>query len=146
MVSSTTADRADYRSDTAGDEKSGKALFVVGGVGGFLAAFFVAAVTLAWATTGWDDATSSLGSSDAVSLLEGQRIYVTQCAACHGADGEGGIGLRLAGGALVEKYPDIEAQVGVITNGRADMPAFKNTLSPAEIEAVARFERESLGR
>ena len=61
-----------------------------------------------------------------------------------GQAGGGGLGPKLAG--LVEKkYPNIADQEAVIANGRSSMPKFGSRLSPAEINAVARYEREVLG-
>ncbi|MSW45550.1 MAG: c-type cytochrome [Actinobacteria bacterium] len=93
-------------------------------------------------------ACSSGGSSIAVPsdpvLAQGQQIYTQNCASCHGQKGGGGIGTKLAG--LVEKkYPNIADQEAVIANGRSSMPKFGSRLSAAEINAVARYERESLG-
>ena len=93
-------------------------------------------------------ACSSGGSSEAVPsdpvLAQGQQIYRANCASCHGQAGGGGLGPKLAG--LVEKkYPNIADQEAVIANGRSSMPKFGSRLSPAEINAVARYEREVLG-
>lgn len=119
---------------------------IIGVVGGFLVTFCLGAIVLAFATSGFDDATATATDSDPVLLLSGERVYVAQCARCHGAEGEGGIGVPIGGGLLVEKYPDIEAQIDVIANGRRAMPGFGTVLSAEEIESVARYEREQLGR
>lgn len=78
-------------------------------------------------------------------LAEGQDIYARQCASCHGIDGGGGVGSKLAG-VVEEKYPDIDDHIAVITDGVSgkNMPAFKDRLTADEIEAVARYEREAL--
>ncbi len=47
---------------------------------------------------------------------------------------------------MAENYPDIEDQLVVIREGRNGMPAWEDTLSPEEIEAVAVYEREELGQ
>jgi len=93
-------------------------------------------------------ACASGGSSEAVPsdpvLAQGQQIYTQNCASCHGQGGGGGLGPKLAG--LVEqKYPNIADQEAVIANGRSSMPKFSGRLSAAEINAVARYEREALG-
>ncbi len=124
----------------------GRIIMLFGALGGFSIATFVGVLTLVLATVGLDDATVSAQGSDAVQLLTGERIYVAQCASCHGIQGEGGIGTRLGGGAVVENYADIEAQISVITNGRRNMPQFGSSLTASEIESVARYERERLGR
>lgn len=78
-------------------------------------------------------------------LAQGQDVYNRQCAQCHGTSGGGGVGPALAG-VLEERYPDIADQMAIIAEGRpgTNMPAFKDRLSAEEIEAVARYERESL--
>jgi mono/diheme cytochrome c family protein len=77
-------------------------------------------------------------------LQQGRDVYNENCARCHGPEGGGGVGNRLAGGVVAERYPDIEDQIAVIRNGVGSMPAWEGTLSPEEIEAVARYEREVL--
>jgi len=78
-------------------------------------------------------------------LVEGQQIYSQNCASCHGANGGGGYGPKLAG--VVEaKYPNIDDQIALITNGKGGMPAFGKKLSADQITAVARYTREVLGK
>lgn len=115
---------------------------------GFLGGFFLAAFlgTLILAVGLGSSSAATGGNADVVTLVVGERIYNTSCASCHGADGAGGIGLPLGNGAVIEKYPDINRQIRVIEEGRGAMPAFASTLTPAEIEAVAIYEREQLGR
>jgi mono/diheme cytochrome c family protein len=76
----------------------------------------------------------------------GQNVYEDNCARCHGPDGEGGVGPQLGDGAVAENYPDIEDQLVVIREGRNGMPAWEDSLTPEEIEAVAMYEREELGQ
>jgi mono/diheme cytochrome c family protein len=76
----------------------------------------------------------------------GREIYERSCATCHGPDGEGGRGLPLGDGA-VEASLSLEDQIAVIRDGRGGaMPAWEGDLSEDEIEAVAVYEREELGR
>jgi len=83
------------------------------------------------------------GNPDPV-LLVGRDVFGSRCSSCHGSSGGGGTGSRLAG-TVVETYPDIAAQVAVVSDGRNNMPSFGGTLSAAEIEAVVRYTREVLG-
>jgi cytochrome c oxidase cbb3-type subunit 3 len=69
----------------------------------------------------------------------GNELYASHCAACHGAEGKGGIGPDLT-------LPDfkygrtMEAVAESIRNGRpAGMPAFDSQLSAAENESLAAF-------
>jgi mono/diheme cytochrome c family protein len=92
----------------------------------------------------------SSGGSDTVDVagdpeLElGQEVYNTNCARCHGPDGGGGVGNKLNDGVVVARFPDIADHIALIENGQGGMPAWKGTLSPEEIRAVARYEREAL--
>ena len=74
----------------------------------------------------------------------GADVYSGRCASCHGSDGGGGVGPALAGGAVVEAYPEIDDEIAVITEGRGAMPSFGDDLTPEEIEAVAVYTREDL--
>jgi cytochrome c oxidase cbb3-type subunit 3 len=69
----------------------------------------------------------------------GKELYASHCAACHGAEGKGGIGPDLS-------QPEfkfgrtMEAAAESIRNGRpGGMPAFGNQLSAGEIENLAAF-------
>jgi mono/diheme cytochrome c family protein len=77
-------------------------------------------------------------------LSEGRGIYVASCRACHGDAGGGNRGPNITGERVEEKYPDIEDQIEVVTNGRGGMPSFGDSLSAAEIEAVVLYTREVL--
>jgi mono/diheme cytochrome c family protein len=90
-----------------------------------------------------DAPTGPDGQADPV-LEVGQQVYENECARCHGAEGGGGFGPKLADGQMAVVYPDIDDEIGVIANGRNGMPAFSARLDPEEIEAVARYTREAL--
>lgn len=76
-------------------------------------------------------------------LVEGQRIYSSNCASCHGATGQGGYGKKLAG-VVATKYPNIDDQISLIANGKGAMPSFSQKLTPEQIAAVTRYTREVL--
>ncbi len=76
---------------------------------------------------------------------DGATLFATNCAACHSADGSGGVGPPIGGGRVVEKYPEAADQILVVTNGRGGMPAFGTRLTPEEIAEVVRFTRTELG-
>lgn len=61
-------------------------------------------------------------------------VYAQNCAPCHGAAGEGGVGPSLAGSTT-----PLADQLEIITLGRGGMPAFGVTLSQEQREAVAAF-------
>lgn len=99
-------------------------------------------------------------------LIAGQEIFQTQCAGCHGAQGQGGTGRPLAGEALLT-FPNIADHIAWVVNGSpakgtpygdparpggqhvsqdgfGAMPPFGRSLSPEQINAVVRYEREVL--
>jgi cbb3-type cytochrome c oxidase subunit III len=80
---------------------------------------------------------------DAPTTSSGQEIFTANCAQCHGPEGEGGTGPRLAG-TVVEEYPDEQDQIAVVRDGRGSMPSFRDRLSPEQIRAVVEYTREEL--
>ena len=73
----------------------------------------------------------------------GKEVFTANCARCHGPDGEGGVGPRLAG-TVVQEYPDIEDQAAVVRDGRGSMPSFANRLTPEQIQDVVAYTRKDL--
>lgn len=63
----------------------------------------------------------------------GGATFDRQCMGCHGHDGEGGVGPRIAG------RTDLEIIEGAVRDGVGAMPALSDVLAEPEIEAVARF-------
>ena len=76
-------------------------------------------------------------------MEEGADLFDDNCAACHGAEGEGTVGPRLAGNPLLASAGSVAAQ---ILSGNPDrgMPAFDN-LSDREVAAIATYVRNSWG-
>ncbi len=95
-------------------------------------------------TTGPTSPKPTGAQADDAELATGFEVYVVNCSRCHGAEGEGGIGVQLSDGRVAKRYPDIDDQVAVITEGRNLMPSFGGDLTPAQIRAVARYERDVL--
>lgn len=62
------------------------------------------------------------------------ELYGQQCAACHGDEGDGGVG-----GALTESSLDLPARIAIITEGSGGMPAYGPTLSATQIEGLANY-------
>jgi hypothetical protein len=62
-------------------------------------------------------------------LIQGEGLYADYCTGCHGAKGVGGVGPPLSAS---------NVDRSVIENGKLDegMPAFKNELSPEEIDSI----------
>jgi mono/diheme cytochrome c family protein len=82
-------------------------------------------------------------AQDMDALLEdGEDIFGTFCAVCHGGEGGGSEGARLVGNQLINSISLIMDQV---IRGGAYMPAFGPRLSDDDIAAVATFIRNSWG-
>jgi cytochrome c oxidase subunit 2 len=73
----------------------------------------------------------------------GEKVFTTNCVACHGAQGQGGAGKKLDGSPVVLDA-DKGKQVHVLLNGQNNgaMPAWKQ-LSDTEIAAVITFTKNS---
>lgn len=91
------------------------------------------------------------------------QLYASNCAACHGATGEGGVGPRISGGEALATFPNEEDHITWVEEGSqtkrgqpygaADrpggqriatsggMPGFSATLTPEEIAMVVEYER-----
>ena len=100
-------------------------------------------------------------------LVLGAEVYRSAgCSGCHGAAGEGGVGPALAGKDATLTFPNEADQISWVKTGsqpftgqkygdpnraggqhgpaKGIMPAFGGSLSPAQIEAVVKYEREKL--
>lgn len=102
-------------------------------------AVLVGSVTAVACTSG----SSPAAPADDPVLVEGQKVYSSNCAGCHGANGQGGYGKKLSG-VVTAEYPDIATQIALIANGKGAMPGFSQKLSAAQIEAVTRYTRDVL--
>jgi cbb3-type cytochrome c oxidase subunit III len=79
-----------------------------------------------------------------VSSEVGASIYAKNCAACHGASGQGGIGPALAGNPHVN-IDDPTVMLTTIVEGRDVMPSWRGQLAAVDIASVATFVRSSWG-
>jgi mono/diheme cytochrome c family protein len=93
-------------------------------------------------------------------------LFGKNCAQCHGAKGEGGVGPALAGGDAKITFPNEADHIAWVETGSltkkgqkygdpnrpggqrvakvGGMPPFKGTLTDAQIKAVVTFERDGL--
>ena len=83
------------------------------------------------------------GGGSAAKSGPGYDVYLANCARCHGQDGQGGVGPKLAG-VVTTDFPDAREEVAVVRDGRASMPSFKNDLSGAQIQDVVAYTRAQL--
>jgi mono/diheme cytochrome c family protein len=88
--------------------------------------------------------TTTTGGGNQTAAPNGKQIFASNCASCHtlkAAGATGTVGPNLD--QLKPTEPVVERQV---TNGGGTMPAFKGTLTPAEIKAVAAFVSSNAGK
>jgi cbb3-type cytochrome c oxidase subunit III len=79
-----------------------------------------------------------------VSAQVGAAVFSKNCAACHGANGQGGIGPALAENPHVN-IANPTAMLTTILQGRNLMPSWRGQLSAGDIAAVATFIRSAWG-
>ncbi|MBV8980452.1 MAG: cytochrome c [Acidimicrobiia bacterium] len=100
-------------------------------------------------------------------IQAGAQVFAKNCSPCHGAQGEGGVGPKLAGGEAKLTFPNVADHIAWVDTGSiskakgtpygdparpggqhtvkvAGMPAFKGSLSDTEIQNVVTFERDGL--
>jgi alcohol dehydrogenase (cytochrome c) len=73
-------------------------------------------------------------------LVEGKRIFTTNCAVCHGDDGKGGH----TGGAPLDKVADFNAAIQTVTAGRNNMPSFRSSFTAEQIRDVSAYVVQTL--
>ena len=104
------------------------------------------------------------GGPEDPELALGESVYASACSGCHGAEGQGGTGRPL--GQVAAVFPDRADHIAWVVNGSpeagtpygdpavgrvsqegawAAMPGFGDSLTPEEIAAVVRYEREHFG-
>ena len=92
-------------------------------------------------------------------IYRGEEVAAANCAACHGANGEGGVGPALSG--VLSTFGACEDHVKWIELGSAGwpdatygdlgtpvgggMPGFANSLDETQLRAIAAFERVRFG-
>lgn len=91
------------------------------------------------------EARSKNARSTGTSAAAGKKLYVTNCASCHGADGRGsslgrGMGVHDLRSPDAAKMSVADTR-NVIAEGRGNMPGWKNQLSEEQIAQVAAYVR-----
>jgi mono/diheme cytochrome c family protein len=99
-------------------------------------------------------------------IQQGAQLFAKNCAVCHGAKGEGGVGPALAGGDAKLTFPNEADQINWVDTGSITkkgqpygvpnrpggqrtakvgaMPPFKGTLTDTQIQNVVTYERNGL--
>lgn len=75
---------------------------------------------------------------------DGKSIFTANCGSCHTLADAGTTGT--VGPSLDASMPSKELAVERVTNGRGQMPPFKDSLDPEQIEAVAEYVATVAGR
>lgn len=80
-------------------------------------------------------------------MAQGQKVYSTNCASCHGVTGGGipGVFPAMTGSPITTG--DANAHIDIVLNGKAGtaMQAFGKQLSDSDLAAVITYERNALG-
>lgn len=80
-------------------------------------------------------------------MAQGQKIYSSSCASCHGVTGGGIPGVFPAMTGSTIATGDINAHIDIVLHGKAGtaMQAFGKQLSDSDLAAVITYERNALG-
>jgi len=74
-----------------------------------------------------------------IQSVDGPTIYASQCARCHGGDGQGSTGPALGSNSRMAELSDDEIE-SVIVNGRRAMPRYGG-LSEVQLENLVAYLR-----
>ncbi len=75
----------------------------------------------------------------------GKSVYDRSCMACHGANGEGGLGNAIAGSAIVLGDVNTHLEVGINGVPGTAMQAFGGQLNDVDMAAVITYQRNAFG-
>ena len=78
-------------------------------------------------------------------MAKGETVYKASCAACHGAEGQGGGPFPALKGSPIATTGSIEDHLKLIIAGKGIMPPFGPQLSDADVAAVTTYERNAWG-
>ena len=85
-------------------------------------------------------AATALVAGSALAADDGKSLYETKCALCHGKDGvakPAGKGSRNFNDAAFQAATSVDAIAAMTTDGKGKMPAYRSTLKPDQIRAIA---------
>ncbi len=80
-------------------------------------------------------------------MVQGQKVYSTSCASCHGVTGQGVPGAFPAMAGSPIATGDVKAHIEIVMNGKAGtaMQAFGAQLSDSDLAAIVTYERNAFG-
>ncbi|MDA8204727.1 MAG: cytochrome c [Thermaerobacter sp.] len=80
------------------------------------------------------------------SYAEGARLYHEACISCHGPRGNGEAFVRMPDGSLAPALnqltgssASLDSIESIVRDGKEQMPAFKQTMTPSQIRSVALY-------
>ncbi len=78
-------------------------------------------------------------------IARGEKVYQASCAACHGANGEGGVGKPIAGSKIATGPVDGHLKAAVNGVPGTAMQAFGGILNDLDMAAVVTYQRNAFG-
>ena len=79
-------------------------------------------------------------------LMErGEAVYARACLACHGANGEGGVGKAIAGSPIATGAVGPHLEIGINGVAGSAMQAFGGQLNDVDMAAVITYQRNAFG-
>ena len=78
-------------------------------------------------------------------MVRGESVYDTSCLACHGANGEGGVGNAIAGSLVATGDINAHLEIGINGVPGTSMQAFGGQLSDVDMAAVITYQRNAFG-
>ena len=78
-------------------------------------------------------------------MQRGKEVYARSCLACHGANGEGGVGTAIAGSQVATGEIDAHLDIGINGVPGTAMQAFGGQLNDVDMAAVITYQRNAFG-
>jgi cytochrome c oxidase subunit 2 len=78
-------------------------------------------------------------------MARGKEVYARSCLACHGANGEGGVGNAIAGSVIATGGLDEHLNVGINGVPGTAMQAFGGQMNDVDMAAVITYQRNAFG-
>jgi cytochrome c oxidase subunit 2 len=78
-------------------------------------------------------------------MARGKQVYQSYCLACHGANGEGGVGKAIAGSAVATGDLGTHLDIGINGVPGSAMQAFGGQMNDVDMAAVITYQRNAFG-
>ncbi|MEQ9396358.1 cytochrome c oxidase subunit II [Haliea sp.] len=78
-------------------------------------------------------------------MSRGKAVYERNCLACHGANGEGGVGTAIAGSAIATGEVSGHLEIGINGVPGSAMQAFGGQINDVDMAAVITYQRNAFG-